>query len=434
MSKSIMPTDTFIVSRPQNMVLAQYVDVLTTLYQPIIGIEAYTLLMILWQEETRTPQKVSTLLTAMNVNTPDLAKALEYLEGIGLVAEYEMMDPKTRSFIYELKLPVSAEKFFRDDILSTMLLDVVGEERVKILQQRFVPPVIPQKYQDISASFNEVYQLDYMSMERNQKMITELQQNVPKEKPLELQDDDQFNFEALMRTLNQQFVDLESVRQIKQTIHTFQRLYHIPILEMKEQIEYSADPMTGKVERQILQKNITNAYRKKAPETTVISRETVKDWQEMGFSQRTIEIFQLAVDNSPFDFIEAVKTGLKGQVTTKEFYAVRRAVEVSRLSTSVINVVMYYLLVVKKYNELPQNIFDRLLDLLAQQDITELGGVWQALPQLLEAPKVPTSSKRQTTKTTNTTKKVVQPEWEQAESNKMNEAELRALTEKLKGK
>ena len=92
--------------------------VLDLLYQPILGVSAYSLVTVMWRQVALTSDlKVEVthtdLLALLNINVATLESSRQRLEA-GLLRTYENQPDRLPELIYELQQPVSGKMFFKD--------------------------------------------------------------------------------------------------------------------------------------------------------------------------------------------------------------------------------------------------------------------------------------------------------------------------------
>ncbi|MBU5468082.1 DnaD domain protein [Virgibacillus sp. MSJ-26] len=135
---------------------------LTHLYQPLIGMQAvmlyYTLLHEVSFQKKSCIQTHHTLMNYMNMPLDDLYKARLKLEGIGLLNTYQENESKNQHYIYGLLSPFSPRNFFKDAMLSQLLFHHLGGEKYEHLRTHFAPPTFLKDSNDITVSFDEVFQ------------------------------------------------------------------------------------------------------------------------------------------------------------------------------------------------------------------------------------------------------------------------------------
>ena len=141
-------------------------DSLLELYQPIIGARAASLYLTL-STQKKSPDggsifNTNQLLRSMQLTSAEFIEARHYLEAVGLIRTYEASQEDVRCYIYVIYSPKSPKAFFEDVLFSGLLIQSVGEKEAKKLANKWkVNLTIPEEYHEVSASFVDVYNLNY---------------------------------------------------------------------------------------------------------------------------------------------------------------------------------------------------------------------------------------------------------------------------------
>ena len=140
-------------------------DILTMLYQPIIGYAGLALYFTLWSEAKRNDYssliKHEILINEMGIELTQLLEARLALEGIGLLKTYKLKISKNvDSYIYEVFAPKSPEEFFNDVIYKGLLAKKIGTMQVEKLSMIFSSKSINVEAEDITQKFSDVYDID----------------------------------------------------------------------------------------------------------------------------------------------------------------------------------------------------------------------------------------------------------------------------------
>lgn len=140
-------------------------DILTMLYQPIIGYAGLALYFTLWSEAKRNDYssliKHEILINEMGIELTQLLEARLALEGIGLLKTYKLkLSKNTDSYIYEVFAPKSPEEFFNDVIYKGLLAKKIGTKQVEKLSMIFSSKSINVDAEDITQKFSDVYDVD----------------------------------------------------------------------------------------------------------------------------------------------------------------------------------------------------------------------------------------------------------------------------------
>ena len=141
-------------------------DSLLELYQPIIGAKATSLYLTLsTQNKSKDGTnifKTEQLLKSMQLTAGEFYSARRYLEAVGLIRSYESKAEDVRCYIYVIYSPKSPKAFFEDVLFKGLLILSVGEKEAKRLANKWkVNLTIPEEYHEVSASFLDVYKIDY---------------------------------------------------------------------------------------------------------------------------------------------------------------------------------------------------------------------------------------------------------------------------------
>ncbi|MDP3130661.1 MAG: hypothetical protein Q8N15_04925, partial [Bacillota bacterium] len=132
---------------------------LALLYQPLVGVTAFSLyltLFALMNKSTLVSEKYlhSDLESILDVQLESLEAARFKLEAAGLLTTAFKSD----CFLYELILPMSASSFVNDGVLGQYLKAAVTEERyAKIIKLFKTAKVTRDGYMDLTKAFDDVF-------------------------------------------------------------------------------------------------------------------------------------------------------------------------------------------------------------------------------------------------------------------------------------
>ena len=147
--------------------------VLTLLYQPLIGTEAYGLYMMLMNLVDRTRlqsdvMSLSVLSDLLNIKEELLLNSKDKLEAIGLLSTFLKED----IYLFRLNMPLSAKQFFLDGILGSYLRSEVGIDNFDLLMAYFSVPEISKKgYKNVTKTFDDIYQIQNIDIIQSEKFI-----------------------------------------------------------------------------------------------------------------------------------------------------------------------------------------------------------------------------------------------------------------------
>lgn len=158
---TILPADTYTVIN-KTVINDSDLKIISMLYQPIIGYTAVSLYLTLVNDLDKL-QIMSEefthhhLMSTMQLKLEDIVIAREKLEAVGLLKSYLKKDA-VNNYAYLLYSPMSAIEFFNHPILNIVLYNNLGKkEYEKLLNFYKIPKVVLKDYEDVTASFDEVF-------------------------------------------------------------------------------------------------------------------------------------------------------------------------------------------------------------------------------------------------------------------------------------
>jgi replication initiation and membrane attachment protein len=157
----ILPVDGYTVVLQGNFPV-DYTKSLTHLYQPLLGIKAVSLYQTLLNElDFQTEMSIQThhtLMNYLNISLVEIYEARLKLEAIGLLKTFEDKTTDQTVFHYMLQIPFSPADFFRDAMLSQLLLHHVGKDKFTLLKSHYHRQEQQPVGRNITASFGDVFE------------------------------------------------------------------------------------------------------------------------------------------------------------------------------------------------------------------------------------------------------------------------------------
>lgn len=184
------------------MMTSEEIQVLTLLYQPIIGPQAVSLfttlntLALKKQEQSLTHHL---LLQLLNTNIEEFLEWRYKLEAVGLVSVY--ITEESHHITYVLKRPMKARAFFSDGIINVFLNLKVGNVDYQALKQFFIEDVFKAEGKNVSKPFNEVFDTTVLLRNSQTLQASPLPVSEMKREGVELEK--AFNEELLFALLKQ---------------------------------------------------------------------------------------------------------------------------------------------------------------------------------------------------------------------------------------
>lgn len=150
------PLDEFIVIN-HTFLNDQNREILSLLYQPIIGSIAFNLYVTLWDFIGNEQSNHYDIINVMQISLEDICTAREKLEAIGLLKTY-VKKGEINFYVYELYSPLTVYEFINNPILDTALFNNLGKKTYQNILNKFtIPNINLKEYKDISKSFKDVF-------------------------------------------------------------------------------------------------------------------------------------------------------------------------------------------------------------------------------------------------------------------------------------
>ncbi len=328
--ETLRKSDTFIVSGEGFCSSIDY-QVLTLLYQPIIGDSAFTLylvLMNLMDRQSLISEEYfhSDLESLLNRKLELIEQDRYKLEAIGLLVTFFAGD----NFTYEIKLPLNARGFINDGILGQYLISSITKKRFKKILKIFkiTSPNKKQKY-NISKAFNEVFPAI-----NNQEGIYEGNLiSGEKTRFISLSKYD-FNWRLFIDSLPSDLIRMDSLTEaIKRKVESLSYVYGLDELQMKDVLIKSLDEFNN-VNIVNLSKNARYEFENEGQ--TSNENKTIEKPIDKNISKDPVKFFKSI---SPIQLLEEMGEGM---VSTADLRIVERLIDEVGLDPTVVNVLLAY--------------------------------------------------------------------------------------------
>ncbi len=357
LKEKLLPADIFVVVN-KTILNDQDRKLLTMLYQPIIGSNAISLFLTLWSylDKMELMSLECThhhLMMSMRNRLEEIIESREKLEAIGLLRTYIKKD-NINNYIYELYSPVSPNEFFSNPILNVSLYNNVGKIEYEKLKEYFkIPKFNLKEYEDISCSFQDVFEVSNISSFEN--MTNDLKRFNKNKLSLV----SKIDIENVLSLIPDEMLNIRSVtRDTKDLIYKLSFIYNLNDDEMSELIRNSiSDKKT--IDKKLLRENSRNYYQfensGKLP--SIVYRNQPEYLRKpIGDTSNKAKMIYQFETTSPYDFL-VNKHG--GERPTKNEYQILEYLLIDmNLKPGVVNVLLDYVLksnnnkLVKKYIEL----------------------------------------------------------------------------------
>lgn len=341
--RSLLPADTYVVV---NKCLLNENDklVLSMLYMPILGNEACTLYLTLFNELKASSYMSNELnhyhlMTVMNLNLKQIKEARLKLEGVGLLKTYYKTG-SVNNYVYELFSPLSAYEFFNHPIFNIVLYNYVGKEEYNTLINYFKTPKINLKnYEEITAPFDMTFK------SKNYKEMDFDNTDVMKKDTLKLNYELDYDFDLLLSLIPDNMINNRAFNKTtKELIVNLAFIYRIDLTTMSEIIKTCLNEK-GLIDKEELKNNVRKYYtynhNNKLPNLVFASQPDYLKSPSGDNSNRgkLIKVFET---NSPFEFLKNKNKGVKP--TLRDMKILEMLIVDMKLNPAVVNVLIDYAL------------------------------------------------------------------------------------------
>jgi len=345
---SILPADSYVVIN-KSLLNDNDRQVLTMLYQPIIGSVALSLYFTLWSDLNKTEIMSNEythhhLMNVMNMRLDDIVLARKKIEAVGLLKTLFKLG-EVNNYVYEIYSPLSASSFFSNPILASSLLSSVGKKEYQELVNYYkVPKINTSEFEDITVHFSDIYRMS------TKEDITET--NIKRKDKLEVVIDDVVDFDFILSSMPKGVNEKVFNGTTRKLINRLAYLYNFDDSTMISLIKDSINEK-GMISEAELKKNCKNYYSfesnnnptliYKRKNDVKIENKNIKDIKE-----KLIECFECT---TPYDFLTSKYGGAKP--TTRDVNLIEGLLTNQELNPGVVNVLIDYVLRIndKKLNK-----------------------------------------------------------------------------------
>ena len=269
------------------------------------------------------------LLRKLNCNSLERFEEMrEELEAVGLIKTYFKKGEESNQYIIALRRIISPEKFFFDPCLSELLRKRVSKDTFEELQMQFLVHNFDlSKYENISAPFDECYQISTSEEESNPWWIN-FDGQVPDVK------NQHFDLDVVQILIADQKGITEKVIRSKTFIQNINRMAFMFALDERQMVDAILDATEeGIINYDMVRKNCVR-IRSMSEQRLVIDKQTVKSMSN------NIEVNALE-SVSP---AQLVKSRFGTELLPSEIEMFDELLAKNRVSVGVINVLILYVI------------------------------------------------------------------------------------------
>lgn len=401
MSLSINPLQPFVL-RGQEDISAICLKSLTQLYQPIVGPASISLYLTLMSQpnvvndDSRRSLRHQILLLQLNIGINELNEARTKLEAVGLVRTYRDMEsnpnPQHQTILYDLKLPLLNRAFFQDALLSTALLNQLGEKDYEDLATKLtVAPIDDNRYAEETVTFQKA--LYPIRVEETAKKVLDEEQEKANNYSPGL-DYSRFISYVISEGINHS----EITEQLKDQIYAIHDIYGNSESELANLVFLAMDKANGNVNLTDLQK-IAQRQNAKANSTWQTEAQQDDIYEIRSEANRTSQMYTkediemrkkqlkdqypelipgdmqliISCEQMPSNaFLNKMKQAKKSFATDSEHFYIKELAQKTRLNEHVVNFLIYYLLVILDRPNIYKGQLERTASEWQQEELTNI--------------------------------------------------------------
>lgn len=340
MDINILPADIYILKSK-----ALFTDLdrklITMLYQPIIGSISASLYFTFWSQIDVSSKENThyNLMVNMGLNLDAIKMAREKLEAIGLLKTY-VQNGNTKKFIYEVYAPLSAYEFITSPLLSTLLLNIIGQKEYENIISYFKNEDFSfDGFKEITHSFSSIFKI---SKDNN---LTNLNENIQKNNTNKLNIELDYSIENILTLIPDEALNKKSIT--KETINIIKNLsfvYNLNEEGLKQIIMDSID-ISHKIDTEKLKNDARNYYEfnndGKLP--GIIYKSTPDNLKSKVTKETNKSKMIYTFDNtSPYDFLASKYKD--GKPTKTDLKLIEYLLTELKFTPGVVNVLIDYIL------------------------------------------------------------------------------------------
>ena len=339
---SILPADTYTVIN-KTVISDTDLKIVSMLYQPIIGFTAVSLYLTLIDDLDKLEFMSDELthhhiMSTMQLKLEDIVIAREKLEAIGLLKTY-LKKGSVNSYVYLLYSPISANEFFNHPILNIVLYNNIGKKEYdKLLNFYKIPRVNLKDYEDITASFDEVF----TSVRGN---ILEIDDDITKRDSNNIFINRGVDFNLLISSIPEANLNDKCFNDdTKELINALSFTYNLKTLDLQNLIRDSINEK-GLIDKNKLRKSCRDYYQFENNgnlPTLIYNKQPSYLKRPDGDTSKRGRLIYAFENLTPYQFLKAKYKG--AEPTTRDKRLIENLLVDQKCSPGVVNVLIAYVL------------------------------------------------------------------------------------------
>lgn len=367
------------------------IDVLSRLYQPIIGHKAAMLYLTLMNYIKHNEGELLThddLFTLMQITSAEFLNARKALEASGLLKSYLKIDDDIKKYVYVVYSPKAPNVFFDDVLFKGLLVRYIGETAAYKLALHYQINIDLTGMKEITASFVDVFHPDFKDSCFDAKMPSNLKGNKAIKIGTDFSPEKFFSHLKVALMINESAISKEEVEEIERIA----TLYGIDTLTIADIVAETYDENKRKgsrIDMTTLKERAINEAKYKIVNKKVNEQEKWVRISGKTSLAKEIDIMQNP-NTSPSDYLSMKQDG--APVVTSDLRLLDYLNDNMGLSRPVINALINYCLKMCD-NRLNRNYVEKVAASLKREKIDNALDAINYLENKKSATKNPITSK-----------------------------------------
>jgi replication initiation and membrane attachment protein len=418
-----------------------YLQSLTHLYQPLIGVNAVSLYQTLLSEfqlkqDSGTPQTHHTLMNYLALPLDEIYQARLKLEAIGLLESFVRQENEEKSYIYKLMRPFSPIEFFEDGMLSQLLYHHLGSDKFDKVYQLFLDklPGVSQG-ENVTANFNDVFDTHPTVLPKLDKAINR-DEVMPKGPNI----GDAIDFEWMDQILTQRMLPAKKILSTanKRLMEQMIALYNLTDQDIEKAVIWAVNDENNldRAEFQSACLDLFQSRQQKSPIKLVdrkneFTNQNKKSKETAQSESKQDQFIQLLEKISPRQLLEDLSGG--NEASTQDLKIISDVMSQQGLNPGVMNVLIHYVLL-KTDMKLTKAYLEKIASHWARKNVTTVRqAMTLAKSESNKYQQWGTTTKKQSYYKKPTKKEVI-PEWFSERNNKSEDSNQASKKEKRESK
>jgi replication initiation and membrane attachment protein len=371
----LLPIEGYKVSIRGN-IMTTYAQSLTHLYQPLVGIHSVSLYQTLLNEyqirREASPQTHHTLMSYLSLPLDQIYEARLKLEAIGLISTYVTEMEGTKTYTYQLHPPFSPQEFFRDGMLSQLLIHHLGETKYSELERLFLESISESTDgENVTVSFTDVFDTYHPTHSRSSQKDEQAIKNASNDQSGPLIPENVIDFDWVGKMLLQRMLPSKRVLMPKNKKLMTQMvvLYDLTEQELESAVMWAVNDENDLDPTEFKSACHDLFLSKKRPKETQLTDQKVPEKEQNNKQPATKEeqFIKMLEQISPKQLLEDLSGG--NEASSQDLKVIRDVMSQQGLSPGVMNVLVHYVLL-KTDMKLSKAYLEKIASHWARKNVT----------------------------------------------------------------